>query len=258
LITCGPAHTLQRPSPTTHKGPFVRLTLPSSHLLNEAKKIYIATPEAGAVDFQSFFTFGVSLFTIVDAIGNVPFFVAATEHFAGSARRWIIERASFIAAVVLIFFLLVGKFILDMLKVTVSSFQIAAGIVLFIISWDLLLARTSGTKTTEDERNEALSKDDIAVFPLAIPLLSGPGAITWCMYNGSQTTDIASKAIMLAVVVAVMMASLLILEAGAAITAAIGLTGMKVIRRIMGLLLSAVAVNYVVEGIKRTMPYMVS
>jgi len=246
------------------------LTLPPSHLaiwwipgiqstakMARAKKIYITTPEAAAVNFQSFFTFGVSLFTIVDAIGNVPFFVAATQNFSASARRWIIERASFIAAVVLIFFLLVGKFILDLLNVTVESFQIAAGIVLFIISWDLLLARTSGTKTTEDERNEALSKDDIAVFPLAIPLLSGPGAITTCMYNGSQSGDLVSKAIMLAVVAAVMMISFLILEAGSLIMGAIGLTGMKVIRRIMGLLLSAVGVNYVVEGIKHTVPHIV-
>ncbi len=223
---------------------------------NRSKKIYIAIRQAAGVDLQSYLTFGVSLFTIVDAIGNVPFFVAATENFAAPARRWVIERASLIAAVVLMFFLLVGKVILDLLSVTLSSFQIAAGIVLFIISWDLMLARTSGTKSTEDERNEALSKDDIAVFPLAIPLLSGPGAITWCMYNGSRSAGIASKAIMLGIVAIVMLISFVILETGAAIMGAIGVTGMKVIRRIMGLLLSAVAVNYVVEGVKNTLPHM--
>ncbi len=208
------------------------------------------------MDFQLYVTFGVALFSIVDSVGNIPLFVAATDGFTTQARRWIIERASLVATLVLLFFLLAGQAILNILNIRLSSFKIAAGIVLFIIGWDLLRARVSSTKTTKDEQDEALVKEDIAVFPLAIPLLSGPGAITTCMVYATHVHGPFGK-ILLAVVVAIVMAlSFVVLEAGSIILARIGLTGMRVFRRIMGLLLTAIAVNFVVEGVKETIPYI--
>ncbi len=208
------------------------------------------------MDFQLFLTFGLTLFSIIDAVGNVPLFVAATEGFSDRSRRWIIERATFIAGVVLVFFLLAGRTILDLLRIRLSSFQIAAGIILFIIGWDLLRARSSATKTTEAEENEAMSKEDIAVFPLAIPLLAGPGAITSCIVYGTHAEGLVVKGILVATLAVVMGASFLILATGSTILARIGLTGMRVIRRIMGLLVTAIAVNFVIEGIKDTLPYL--
>lgn len=208
------------------------------------------------MDLQLFLTFGVTLFSIIDSVGNVPFFVAATEGFTESSRRWIIERASIIAAVVLIFFLLAGKTMLDLLNISLGSFQIAAGIILFIIGWDLLRARSSTTKTTKAEESEALEKEDIAVFPLAIPLLAGPGAITSCIVYGTQAENLLTKGLLVASVVIVMLASFGILAAGSKIMGRIGLTGTRVVRRIMGLLLTAIAVNFVIEGIKSTLPYL--
>ena len=210
------------------------------------------------MDPQLLFTYGVTLFSIVDAIGNVPLFVAATENFTQESRKWMIQRSSMIATGVLIFFILAGKAILDALKLRISSFQIAAGIILFIIGWDLLRARSSPTKTSEAEEAETLAREDIAVFPLAIPLLSGPGAITTCIVYGSQATTITGKLLFVAVAVGVMVASFLVLLMGSQLLAKIGLTGMRVIRRIMGLLLTAIAVNFVVEGVKQTLPYLAS
>ena len=205
---------------------------------------------------QILLTFGVTLFSIIDSVGNVPFFVAATEGFKAETRRWVIERASVIATGVLIFFLLFGRSLLDILNLRLSSFQIAAGIVLFIIGWDLLRAKTSPTKTSEAEEAETMAREDIAVFPLAIPLLSGPGAITTCIVYGSDVHGLLDKGLLLLVVAVVMALSFLVLLMGSKLLARIGLTGMRVIRRIMGLLLTAIAVNFVVEGIKGTLPYI--
>jgi len=208
------------------------------------------------MDVQLLITFGVTLFSIVDAVGNIPFFIAATDGFTPSARRWIIERAILIASAVLVFFLLTGTLLLRLLNIRLSSFQIAAGIVLFIVGWDLLRARFSPTKTSEDEEAEAMSKEDIAVFPLAIPLLAGPGAITSCIVYGSQGSSPVMRAMMVGVVVIVMLTSFVILDAGARISARIGLTGMRVIRRVMGLLLTAIGVNFVLEGLRAALPYI--
>ena len=221
-----------------------------------SRKIYNGIGHSCAVEPQVLLTFGVTLFSIIDSVGNVPFFVAATESFRAETRRWVIQRASIIAAGVLVFFLLFGDSLLGLFNLRLSSFQIAAGIVLFIIGWDLLRARTSATKTSEAEEAETLAREDIAVFPLAIPLLSGPGAITTCIVYGSGSHGAVDKAMLVLVVVAAMLLSFLVLLMGSRLLAKIGLTGMRVIRRIMGLLLTAIAVNFVVEGIKGTLPYI--
>lgn len=208
------------------------------------------------MDTQFLFTFAVTLFSIIDSVGNVPIFVAATEGFKSDSRKWIIERASIIATVVLIFFLIFGGSLLDALNLRLSSFQIAAGIILFIIGWDLLRAKTSSTKTSDEEEAEMKEREDIAVFPLAIPLLSGPGAITTCIVYGSLIDGVIGKASLLAVVIIVMVLSFLVLLMGSQILSKIGITGMRVIRRIMGLLLTAIAVNFVVEGVKNSIPYV--
>ena len=208
------------------------------------------------MDLELLVTFGVTLFSIVDAVGNIPFFIAATDGFTPPAKRWIIERAVVISSTVLIFFLLTGRLLLRLLNIRLSSFQIAAGIVLFIIGWDLLRARFSATKTSEDEEAEAMSKEDIAVFPLAIPLLAGPGAITSCIVYGSQASSLLTKGMTVGVVLIVMLLSFGILDAASRISARIGLTGMRVIRRVMGLLLTAIGVNFVLEGIKAALPYI--
>ncbi len=201
-------------------------------------------------------TFGVTLFSIVDSIGNIPFFVAATDGFSSESRRWIIERAVIIASAVLVAFSLAGRSILDVLHLRLSSFEIAAGIVLFVIGWDLLRARSFQTKTTREEEAEAMNREDIAVFPLSIPLLAGPGAITTCIVYGTKVEGMTQKAGLLGVLIAVMFASFMILFMGARLMNKIGITGMRVIRRVIGLLLTAIAVNFVVDGVKNTLPYL--
>jgi len=221
-----------------------------------AEKIYNPGEQDLAVDQQLLLTFGVTLFSIIDSIGNVPFFVAATEGFTQESRRWIIERAILIASAILIVFLLSGRFILNVLHLRLSSFEIAAGIVLFMIGWDLLRARSSAVKTSKAEEAEAMSKEDIAVFPLGIPLLAGPGAITTCIVYGTRAESMVGRAGLLGILACVMVASFLVLLTGATLMEKIGLTGMRVIRRVIGLLLTAIAVNFVVDGIRNTLPYL--
>ena len=133
----------------------------------------------------------VSLFAIVDPIGTLPFFVALTEGFDESDRRIMLERAVLVLGGLLTIFALVGRFVFAAFGVSLGAFEIAGGILLFVIAYDMLQGEIGRTRLSTEDRQEAIARrDEISVMPLGIPLLAGPGAISTVMiYEGNAGND---------------------------------------------------------------------
>jgi multiple antibiotic resistance protein len=189
------------------------------------------------------------LFIIVDPVANVPIFYSILEKFDPSERKFMVRKAVTIAAIVLIAFIFLGQYIFDFFGVKMYSFKIAGGILLFIIALEMLFGRKTRTESSIEEEDELRTREDIIATPLAVPLLTGPGAITAgiVLYNSAKSP--LEEIILLLDVMLVFLVSYLILSKSDVIFSALGTTGTKVIVRIMGLVLSAIAVQFVISGI---------
>jgi len=194
-----------------------------------------------------FFYSFVTLFVIVDPIMNVPIFAALLDRTEKKEYERIVRKAVIIAAVVLIIFTYSGNLIFNLLGIEMYSFRIAGGILLFIISLEMLFGKRTKTKITKEEEEEW--REDIAVTPLAVPLLTGPGAITSgiVLYSSAQT--LAQKTMLIVAIMAVFFVAYLILKNSKKVFEFLGNTGNKVISRIMGILLAAISVQFVVDGV---------
>lgn len=189
----------------------------------------------------------VALFAIVDPIANIPLFTSILDRFREKDRRLMIRESVFIAFTVLVLFTLLGNYIFRFMGITLYSFKIAGGILLLIIAIEMLFGRKTRTQLSDEILSE--ERENVSVMPLAMPLLTGPGAITTGIVLYDSATDAASKLVLFACIVTVFLLSYVILRQGEAIHRILGKTGNKVIVRLMGLLLSAIAVQFVVSGV---------
>lgn len=199
----------------------------------------------------SFVVIAVTIFAVVDPIGTLPFFSAFTQGFGAEDRTTILNRAVITSTSILIVFALVGRYLFAAFGFTLAAFEIAGGILLFIVAYDMLRGEIGPTRLTSADREETIGRrDEIAVFPLAIPLLAGPGAISTVMvYAGGSSASLLST---LSVFVAVLItgtATYVIFRYGQRILAALGRVGIMAMTRVLGLLLAAVAVQFVLTGI---------
>jgi multiple antibiotic resistance protein len=194
----------------------------------------------------------VVLLVVVDPLGNAPVFAALTRHMGAPERRRTALKAVMLAALMLAVFTLFGQPLLELLRIEPEAFQVAGGLLLFAIALDMMLARSDSglRRTTPQERDEATHRNDISVFPLAFPLLAGPGALASVLLFSAEVEGIAPKLWLLLIIVAVLLAALTALLAAGRVMALLGRTGVNVISRLLGLLLAALAVQYVVDGIR--------
>ncbi|HEY1197347.1 MAG TPA: NAAT family transporter [Thermoplasmata archaeon] len=193
----------------------------------------------------------VTIFALVDPIGAVPFFVSLTEGFSEADRRIVRRRAVIVLGSVLGVFALVGRFLFAAFGLTLAAFEIAGGILLFIVAYDMLHGEVTRTKLTNEDREEAIARrDEIAVVPLGIPLLAGPGAISTVMiYEGSAGGDPFMVVVVFLAIAVTTVAAFFILKYGQKILRYLGKTGIMAMTRVLGLLLAAVGVQFVVNGI---------
>ena len=192
-----------------------------------------------------------TLFATVGVADIAFIFAALTKRNTAAQRFAFATRGVIIAAIILLVFAVLGNAILDVFGITIPALRTAGGLLLFLIAIDMVFARHSGgTGTTDEEEVEARSRDDIAVFPLAMPLLAGPGAISAVILlaTGAQT-DLEFWAVLAAVVVILFLAWLTLLLA-IPIQRLLGVTGLAVVSRVVGILLAALAVQFVFDGIK--------
>lgn len=195
---------------------------------------------------SSFITF----FIIVDPIVNVPLFRAFLSDFDQKTRQNMVKKAVIVAAVVLVIFTLAGNTIFHFLGIEMYSFRIAGGIILLIIAIEMLLGRRPGTKSSAVEEEESMRSEDLVVTPLAVPLLTGPGAITTGIVLFNTASGITDQVILFVVIGLVYLLSYFILSRSEKVFDSLGHTGTMVIVRIMGLLLAAIAIQFMIIGIE--------
>ena len=199
-------------------------------------------------------TFTISAFvtflTIIDPVGLAPVVVGLTAHLTEAQRNRIVARATFISAGIILFFALVGRFLLDRLGISLYAFNMAGGALLFLVAVDMLFGRPSGTRETKTEEEEAMTREDISVFPLAIPMIAGPGTIaTTILYVDIATPRPLDLLSVAAAITCALFAAWAAMRSSSWIISRVGRTGILVLSRILGILLAALALQFVLNGI---------
>ena len=190
-----------------------------------------------------------SLLAIVNPIGAVPMYVALTAPYAPAQRAAALRRGILTAFLVMLVFTVLGSLILRFFGITTPAFQIAGGILFFGIGWDMLQARRSRTKTTEEEEIAGAAKEDVGIIPLGIPGLAGPGAITTVIALQSQAVTVGERGSIYVAIVLVSLLSWIVLAAAPFVTRRMSATGMNVFTRLMGLLVMVVGAQFVINGV---------
>jgi multiple antibiotic resistance protein len=197
----------------------------------------------------SFFLIALSaIFFVVDPIGIVPVFLAMTAQDAPDKVRSMAFRACVVGGGLLAFFALFGGLVFQMFGVSLGAFRVAGGLLLLLTAADMLRAQTSPTKTSPKETQEAAAKDDVAIVPLAIPLLSGPGSIATVMVLMAKEKNVRGGAAVLASIALTFVVSYFVLRGAALVQRVLKQTGVAILQRVMGLILAAIAVQFVADG----------
>ena len=192
-----------------------------------------------------------AIFFVIDPIANVPLFLTITSTDSPEQRRRTAARAAFAAWLTLCTFAIAGGLIFKAFGISLGAFKIAGGIMLLPMSIDMMRAQTSPTRSTVEEQDEGRQRDDIALFPLAIPMLAGPGAIATVMVLMSRAAwhPVRTPAVFLAVTLTCIVAWLMMRSAASA-GRLLPKTLLRALERVMGLLLAAVAVEFVAGGVR--------
>jgi multiple antibiotic resistance protein len=191
-----------------------------------------------------------SLFVIMDPIGLIPVFLAMTPKDTLAERARTAKLASTLAATVLIGFALLGKWAFKLLGITLPAFQMAGCVVILLIALDMLRAERSTVRETKAETDAGRDKDDIAITPLGVPMLAGPGAISTIVLLQSRATSWEQQLCLHLAIVTVCFANYLVLRWSAREAKRLSPLVMKVVQRLMGLLLAAIAFQFMINAIE--------
>ncbi len=196
-----------------------------------------------------------AVFFVVDPFAVIPMFLAVTAGDSAAKKRATALRASAVCTVTLVAFALAGSLIFKLFGITLPAFRIAGGTLLFLMALDMLRAQRSRTRSSPEEEREGVMKDDVAVIPVGIPMLAGPGAIaTVIVLMGQAKGSMMHGVIVLACVLATGVLTYLLLRSAAVLERALKQTGLNILNRLMGLLLAAMAVQFVIYGVRDVIP----
>lgn len=205
--------------------------------------------------FDSFFFLSFwTLFTIVNPMGALGPFLSMTDRYSETRRKNVAIRASLISGSVLVVCLLVGNFFFRSLGLTIPALRIAGGILLLLVAIDMLNVRRSRFKGTAEEDLEAAQKEDVAVFPIAVPLLSGPGAIATVLMLADKVESFVQTAAIVGAIVLTAGIAMAILTQAALVQKIVGNIGLNIMTRLMGLVLASTAVQFILDGIRVALP----
>jgi multiple antibiotic resistance protein len=190
-----------------------------------------------------------SIFVIVDPISGAVTFVSMTSDMTDEKKNELAKKAVTLACAIALFFAITGSAILNLFSISVDSLRVAGGILLFSIAFDMMHAKISSESITQEEISQSQEREDIWIFPIGLPLLTGPGAISTVivLVGGTQTID--QKIIILVSIILTFFLCLYVFLFSRKINKFLGYNGMRVFTRIMGLLLAALAVNLTATGI---------
>jgi multiple antibiotic resistance protein len=192
-----------------------------------------------------------SLFAIINPLAAVPTFFAMTPENTEAERLRMARTACVTATGVLILFAVTGNALFSVLGITIAAFQMAGGLLLLLVSLDNLRAKRSGVQETEEEKAAGAEKADVSITPLAIPMLSGPGAITTAILLASRAKTIVYDGILFLLFLTVGLASYLIFRVAIKKASKINPIVMNITTRLMGLMLAATAVQFIIDGVKK-------
>lgn len=190
-----------------------------------------------------------AVFFIMDPLGLLPIFVAITSGDTEEKRQRTARRATLIAFGLMTFFTLFGSFVFKLFGISMSALKVAGGILLLMTSMDMLKAQPSRTRSSPEETHESEAKEDVAVVPLAMPLLAGPGSIATAMVLAARGPNWTYSIPVVASIAITCFVTYLLLRVATRLNRILGTTGIAVLERIMGLLLAAIAVQFVADGI---------
>ena len=195
-----------------------------------------------------------SLMSIVDPFAALPMFLALTGGQDARTRARTARVSSLTCFVVLSVFGVAGTFIFSFFSITIPAFKIAGGILLFGVGLEMMRGKQSDTKGNPEEKAEAAAKQDIAIIPMGLPLLSGPGSIATVMVLVGKATSFPQRLGAYAAIIAVSLLTFVVLRSAEFVARALGKTGINLIGRIMGLILAATAVQFVIDGAHEAFP----
>jgi multiple antibiotic resistance protein len=199
-----------------------------------------------SLDAAFLITAFVTMFVVIDPIGLTPLFVALTRGRTDAARKRIAYRATLIAVLVLLAFAAFGEAVLSFVGISMPAFRVAGGILLFLTALDMLFERRTKRREGQTEEEDG---DDPSVFPLAIPLIAGPGAIASVILLMGQRPGLEGTVMVLGVTGLVMVIVLCLFMISGPIERALGKTGITVVTRLLGMLLAALSVQFVLDGL---------
>jgi multiple antibiotic resistance protein len=195
--------------------------------------------------------FFIVFFVVVEPISLIPLFAGLTVGSSAAYKRKMAGKAAAIALGISVLFAVVGARFLDIMGISLNSFRIAGGTLLFLISLEMVFARTSGTKSTVPEKEEAKNREDISVFPLAFPFIAGPGALATILLTAGETSGNPLLFVgFLCVVALVLVICWALMLATPRLMKVLGVTGANVMSRLSGVILAALAVQFIIDGIR--------
>lgn len=195
-----------------------------------------------------------AIFFVVDPIAVVPVFITITEGDSDEKRKKMAGRACAISAAILLTFMLGGGLIFKLFSLTLAAFKIAGGILLSMTALDMLRSMPARTRTSGKEVTEAQAKPDVAIVPLAMPLLAGPGSIATVMVLVAQADHAWQMVLLAASILVTAQLSYLMLRAAGLVNRYLGNSGRAILERVMGLLLVAIAVQFLIGGVRDAFP----
>jgi multiple antibiotic resistance protein len=195
-----------------------------------------------------------TVFFVVDPVAAIPIFISMTASDSPAHKRRTALRASLASFIVLGVFAAAGGLIFQALHISVGAFRIAGGILLFLLAVDMLRAQRSRTRSSPEEEIEGVEKADVSIFPLAIPMLAGPGSTSTVMVLMSRAERFWQYLFLFAALAITAAVTYLVFRASTVIERRLRYTGLNVIQRIMGLILAATAMQFVVDGISDVLP----
>ena len=191
-----------------------------------------------------------SMLAIVNPLSAVPLFLTITAGYESSRRRAMLHAALVTALAVLVAFGLLGTFILEFFGITTNAFRLTGGILFLGIGSDMLQAKRSRAKTTEDEDIEAEAREDVGVIPLGMPTLAGPGAITTVITLDAQARTPLQRGMIYVAIIAVLTVSWGVLAVAPVLFRRFGRTGLNVMTRIMGLIVMVIGMQFLIDGVR--------
>lgn len=190
-------------------------------------------------------------FTILDPVGMVPTTLALTSTMSPEARRHVVNRSVLVAAAVIVFMALVGRYLLQYLGITLPAFAIAGGILLMLIAIDMLFARPSRAKRDPETELQTADTEGVAVFPLAIPMISGPGTIATVLLLVNLADGNRERIVILYAAYGLgLLVTWLCMRSAEFVLRVLGKTGVSVLTRLLGIILAALAVQFIINGLK--------